>query len=234
VPQGKVRLYEPSIRVPLLIRGPGVPQGVHRSQPVGNVDLAETILDFAGAKAGRKEDGMSLLPIMRDPRDWPGRGLDLETYFTPDTTEDPEDPPLNYIGVRTDRYLYAQYGTGEQELYDLRYDPFELQNAVTNPAYSAVHGALQRLLAGLAGCAGRGCRQRPALKLRFKGCSAVVAGKGAAQEANFYLRGKRIGSDTHPPIRQRLPRGAAGATVEAVALSLDGRRVSLTRRFRGC
>jgi hypothetical protein len=39
VPQGKVRLYEPSIRVPLLIRGPGVPKGVHRRQPVGNVDL---------------------------------------------------------------------------------------------------------------------------------------------------------------------------------------------------
>ena len=56
--------------------------------------------------------------------------MDLETYFTPDTTEDPEDPPSNYQGVRTDRYLYANYGTGEQELYDLRNDPFELQNAV--------------------------------------------------------------------------------------------------------
>jgi len=104
VPQGKVRLYEPSIRVPLLIRGPGVPKGVHRGQPVGNVDLAPTILDFARAKAGRKEDGVSLLPIMERKRDWLGRGLDLETYFTPDTTEDPEDPPLNYRGVRTDRY----------------------------------------------------------------------------------------------------------------------------------
>ena len=81
---------------------------------------------------------MSLMPIMRDKRYWPGRALDLETYFTPDTTEDPEDPPLNYQGVRTDRYLYANYGTGEQELYDLRNDPFELQNAVDNPAYARV------------------------------------------------------------------------------------------------
>ena len=144
VPQGKVRLYEPSIRVPLLIRGPGVPKGVHRRQPVGNVDLAPTILDFAHAKAGRKEDGMSLLPIMRSKRDWPGRGMDLETYFTPDPLEDPEDPPLNYQGVRTDRYLYANYGTGEQELYDLRNDPFELQNAVNNPAYTQVKASMQR------------------------------------------------------------------------------------------
>ncbi len=235
VPQGKVRLYEPSIRVPLLIRGPGVPKGVHRRQPVGNVDLAETILDFAHAKAGRKEDGMSLMPIMRKKRYWPGRALDLETYFTPDTLEDPEDPPLNYQGVRTDRYLYANYGTGEQELYDLRNDPFELQNAANDPAYARVKASLQRLLGGLASCAGGRCRARPALKLKAKGCStATVAGKGDPQEATFYLRGKRIGSDSKPPISVPLRHGANGAKLEAVATSLDGRRVSLSRRLGGC
>jgi N-acetylglucosamine-6-sulfatase len=232
VPQGKVRLYEPSIRVPLLIRGPGVPKGVHRAQPVSNVDLAPTILDFADAKAGRKEDGVSLLPIMGSRRDWLGRGLDLETYFTPDTTEDPEDPPLNYQGVRTDRYLYAEYGTGEHELYDLNADPFELQNQQGNPAYAPAQAALQRLLAGIRDCAGRGCRQRPALKLRFRGCTAVVAGKGKAQEATFYVRGKKVGADSKAPIRRHLGAGASGATVEAVATSLDGRTVSLTRRLR--
>jgi N-acetylglucosamine-6-sulfatase len=233
VPQGKVRLYEPSIRVPLLIRGPGLPKGAHRSQPVGNVDLAETILDFAHAKARRLEDGMSLRSIMQRKRYWPGRGLDLETYFTPDTTEDPEDPPLNYRGVRTDRYLYAEYGTGEQELYDLRADPFELQNAASNPAYGTVKASLQRLLGGLARCAGRSCRSRPALKVRLRGCSAArLVGKGRAQEATFYLRGKKIGRDSKPPIRTRLPRASAGARLEALAMSLDGRRVSLTRTVR--
>ncbi len=235
VPQGKVRLYEPSIRLPLLIRGPGVPKGVHRRQPVGNVDLAPTILDFAHAKAGRKEDGISLMPLMRDKRDWPGRALDLETYFTPDTTEDPEDPPLNYQGVRTDRYLYANYGTGEQELYDLRNDPFELQNAVANPAYAAVKASLQRLLGSLANCAGRTCRARPAVKLRVRNCStARVNGKGTPQEATFYLRGKKVGSDAKPPIRTRLPNASSGASLEAVVSSLDGRTVSLTRKLRGC
>src|SRR4051795_5575929 len=150
VPQGKVRVYEPSIRVPLLIRAPGMPKGVHRAQPVGNVDLAPTILDFARAKPGRKEDGMSLVPIMERKRDFPGRAMDLETYFPPNTTEAPEDPPLNYQGVRTDRYLYNAYGTGERELYDLRADPFELQNAASNPAYAGVKVAMQQLLGGLA------------------------------------------------------------------------------------
>jgi len=233
VPQGKVRLYEPSIRVPLLIRGPGVPKGVHRRQFVGNVDLAPTILDFAHAKAGRKEDGESLLPIMQKKRDWPGRGLDLETYFTPDTLEDPEDPPLNYQGVRTDRYLYANYGTGEQELYDLRNDPFELQNAAGNPAYAPVKAALQSLLGGLARCAGRSCRVMPALKLKARGCSsAAVAGKGHAQEATFYLRGRKVGVDSKPPIRVRLHNAGSGFRLEAVATSLDGRKVSLKRKLR--
>jgi N-acetylglucosamine-6-sulfatase len=233
VPQGKVRLYEPSIRVPLLIRAPGMPKGVHRSQPVGNVDLAPTILDFAHAKPGRKEDGNSLVPIMLHKRDWPGRGMDLETFFTPDTLEDPEDPPLNYQGVRTDRYLYANYGTGEQELYDLRNDPFELQNAAANPAYAGVKAAMQQLLGGLADCAGRRCRARPSLKLDAGCATAKVKGKGMAQEATFYLHGKKIGSDAKPPIRTRLS-NAGGARLEAIATSLDGRKVSLKRKLPSC
>ena len=234
VQQGKIRLYEPSIRVPLQIAGPGVPHGVHRSQPVTNADLAPTILEFAHAKAGRKEDGISLLPLMKSRLDWPGRGLDLETYFNPDTTEDPEDPPLNYLGVRTDRYLYADYGTGERELYDLRNDPFELQNSIANPAYSRVTASLQRLLGGLADCAGRRCRSKPALKLRFRGCTkATVGGKGKAQEGTFYLRGRRIHRDVRRPIEARLPR-SAGARLTVVATSLDGRTVSLQRRVPSC
>ena len=230
VPQGKVRLYEPSLRVPLLIRGPGVPKGVHRKQPVGNVDLAPTILDFANAKPGRKEDGVSLLPIMQKKRDWLGRAMDLETYFTPDTTEDPEDPPLNYQGVRTDRYLYAQYGTGERELYDLRSDPFELQNQAGNPVFAPVQAALERLLVSEAQCAGKTCRSRPAVKLKASGCSsAKVAGKGKPQEATFYLRGKRIRRDAKPPLQTGLRNASSGNTLEAVVTSLDGRTVRLKR-----
>jgi N-acetylglucosamine-6-sulfatase len=227
VPQGKVRIYEPSIRVPLLIRAPGMPNGVHRRQPVGNVDLAPTILDFAQAKAGRKEDGMSLIPIMESKRDFPGRAMDLETYFTPDTTEDPEDPPLNYQGVRTDRYLYANYGTAEQELYDLRSDPFELQNQAGNPIYAPVQSALQRLLSSEARCAGRTCRARPAVKLKARCSSAKVAGKGKPQEATFYLRGKKLKRDAKAPIQVRLPNAASGNRLEAVVTSLDGRIVTL-------
>jgi arylsulfatase A-like enzyme len=231
VPRGKVRLYEPSIRVPLLIRAPGIPKGVHRGQPVSNVDLAPTILDFARATAGRVQDGMSLVPLMKDRRDYPGRALDEEAFFnTSDPTEDPEDPPLNYVGVRTDRYLYAQHGSGEQELYDLRADPFELQNQTGNPVYAPAQAALRSLLSGEARCAGKTCRVRPAVKLKPHDCtSAQVSGKGKPQDATFYLRGKKIRRDAKPPIRARLPNASSGNRLEAVVTSLDGRIVTLKR-----
>jgi N-acetylglucosamine-6-sulfatase len=229
VPAGKVRLYEPSIRVPLLIRGPGVPKGVHRRQPVGNVDLAPTILNFAKAKPGRKEDGVSLMPIMRNKRDWLGRAMDLETYFNPDDLEDSEDPPLNYQGVRTDRYLYAQYGTGERELYDLRTDPFELQNQAGNPVFAQAQTALEKLLTSAARCAGKTCRARPAMKLKARCTSAKVAGRGKPQEATFYLGGKKVRRDAKAPIRARLPHPSSGEKLEAVVTSLDGRIVTLER-----
>jgi N-acetylglucosamine-6-sulfatase len=232
VPRGKVRLYEPSIRVPLLIRAPGMPKGVHRRQPVSNVDLAPTILDFARGVPGRVQDGISLVPLMQDRRDFPGRGLEVETFFNPpDTTEDPEDPPLNYRGVRTDRYLYAQHGSGEQELYDLRSDPFQLQNQSGDPVYAAAQSALQRLLSSEANCAGKSCRVRPKVNLKASRCaSAKVAGKGKPQEATFYLRGKKLKRDAKPPIQARIPnRAFSGAKLEAVVTSLDGRTVTLDR-----
>src|ERR671915_1296004 len=51
VPSGKVLLYEPSIRVPLIIRGPGIPPGQHVTELAANVDLAPTIVAATGAPA---------------------------------------------------------------------------------------------------------------------------------------------------------------------------------------
>src|SRR5262249_31688587 len=134
---------------------------------------------------------------------------------------------------RTDRYVYANYGTGERELYDLRRDPFELQNAAGNPAYATVESSLHRLLGGLADCAGTSCRSAPALHLTPSGCSsAAVTGPGAAQEATFYLDGRRIGWARTAPVRIRLPQASSGDELEALATSLDGRIVSLQQTLR--
>lgn len=67
IPLGKVSVYEPSTRVPLIMRGPGIRPGIRLRQPVANIDLAPTIVEAAGARAGLRMDGESLWPILRDP-----------------------------------------------------------------------------------------------------------------------------------------------------------------------
>jgi arylsulfatase A-like enzyme len=239
VRQGKVRLYEESIRVPLLMRGPGVPKNKNRGQPVANIDLAPTILDFADAKGSRKLDGRSLLPLARDNRNQPGRGILLEAFFNSDPDDDPEAPPTNYQAVRTDRYLYAEYGTGERELYDLRSDPFELVSRHNDPSLAAVRAKLDAALARLANCAGRSCRSKPALKLKLEfdnggGCVAsgvkvrLVGGDaGSADRARFFVNDRKAGKDGAAPFKRKVGAGRLSSSrknrIEVLATVLDGR-----------
>ena len=67
IPAGKTRIYEESVRVPLVIRGPGIPQGATVDDLVINADLAPTIVGAAEATPGLVMDGRSLIPIARNP-----------------------------------------------------------------------------------------------------------------------------------------------------------------------
>jgi arylsulfatase A-like enzyme len=144
IPAGKVQLYEPSVRVPLVLRGPGVPRGVRLTQQSINVDLAATIVDAANARAGRTLDGLSLLPVLRHRNRSLGRDVLLETP--------------GYSAIHTPRYVYAEYRTGERELYDLKTDPDELASQHDNPAYARIRSDLARRLLRLEGCKGPTCR----------------------------------------------------------------------------
>lgn len=62
-----------------------------------------------------------------------------------------------YESIRTDRYLYTRYGTGERELYDLRNDPHELTSRHNDPRYARVLSYLDDELNGLQSCVGRTC-----------------------------------------------------------------------------
>jgi len=76
---GKWTPYEEDIRVPLIVRGPGVPEGRTLHHMVLNNDLAPTFMDLAGAKAPSLVDGRSLAPLLEDdpppPEDWRRRFL---------------------------------------------------------------------------------------------------------------------------------------------------------------
>jgi N-acetylglucosamine-6-sulfatase len=157
--KGKVLPYEPSIRVPLVVRGPGVPRGIRLRQLVANIDLAPTILDAADAQAGLTMDGRSLFALFRSPkRPWRG-SLVVESGRQSNASGQGTSRSEGFEAIRTRRYLYVQYDSGEQELYDLPRDPYELQSRHADPAYAHLRAGLAARLTALRYCAGAACRQ---------------------------------------------------------------------------
>ena len=151
--QGKQRIYEESIRVPLQMRGPGIPQGVTVGALTINADLAPTIVEAAMATPGLVMDGRSLIPIAQNPSLAQGRRLLIEQ---PSFDEQP-----SFTAVRTARYKYAEHASGETELYDLQSDPFELRSRHDDPAYAEIKAQLAARLDQLEDCAGSSCRSGP-------------------------------------------------------------------------
>src|SRR5262249_12869354 len=81
LPAGKYSPYETDIRVPLLVRGPGIPAGDHISAITGNVDLAPTFETMAHVRPPAANDGRSLLALARDPgtaSSWPRNAYLIE------------------------------------------------------------------------------------------------------------------------------------------------------------
>jgi N-acetylglucosamine-6-sulfatase len=159
LPREKILPYEPAIRVPLMIRGPGVPVGVHRDQLVSNQDLAPTILDLTRVEAKRVLDGVSLLPLARHPGLEVGRDLLIEGLYRRKTAR-----AVAFSGVRTRHWFYAEYSNGERELYDLERDPDEMVNRDLEPGFAGVEANLAHRLAELRRCAGDECRSPPRLE----------------------------------------------------------------------
>lgn len=138
----KGTLYEGGIRVPAIFRLPGViPPGSVCTVPSGTVDLGATFLDLAGVPAREEAgefDGVSLLPVLRDPRaEWKRETLfwHLPHYH--------HSTPASAVR-KGDWKLIEFFEEGTLELYDLSGDPGETNNLATgNPDKATeLHDAL--------------------------------------------------------------------------------------------
>ncbi len=148
-PLGKVLPYEESIRVPLLVRGPGFPKNATANQPVANIDIPATLLEASGVAPGLPQDGASLLGVATDPNTRRDRAVLLESTASGVTP---------YKGVRVPGWVYVRYdGDGGEELYDLYNDPAQLDNQAANPAFAKAKERLGRAIDALASCAGPSC-----------------------------------------------------------------------------
>ncbi len=153
--QNKAAGYNAAPRVPLLIRGPGVPEGVNRSQMALNNDLAPTFASWAGVRPPRFVDGRSLRPLLNasPPKRWRNAFL-VEHRRSPEEYSYVRAIPA-YNSLRTSRYSYTEYATGERELYRLERDPYERYN-VYKSASSRLISNLHARLAALKRCSGTG------------------------------------------------------------------------------
>ena len=186
LPAGKQTAFEEDIRVPLVVRGPGVGVRTIDSSLVGNVDLAPTFAALAGVKAPKFVDGRSLVGELRGGRDshprqmwllehWRKHGpllRDSQLPLEPPDNDETEPIPVrrprhpgisdqehlpNYRGFRTEHMTYVEYVTGERELYDLRIDPNQLDNEYSRSTIGT-RRRFHRALRSLAACSARRCR----------------------------------------------------------------------------
>jgi len=150
----KRTMHEPSIRIPLIIRYPGlvpVDQPKVVASQVLTLDLAPSVLDLCGVAPIKKTDGRSFKKLVqRGDRSWRRSFLYEYNY----EKQFPYTP--NVRGVRTDDWKYMHYPPGDgspdrhlAELYDLKNDPEERHNLSHDRRYAGKVRELQKELARL-------------------------------------------------------------------------------------
>lgn len=184
LPAGKNTPYEEDILVPLLISGPGIKAGLKIDALAGNIDIAPTIATLAGATAPDYVDGRSITPLLSGNTipDWrkayllernPANMEESSTLHAnishqpkPDWLAGLLEPPDSYFdkqpgiyrGLRTDQYTYVEFSNGVSQIYDLKKDPYEIENfaATADPALLAKY---HKWLSELETCTGASCRK---------------------------------------------------------------------------
>jgi N-acetylglucosamine-6-sulfatase len=125
--------YEPSMRIPLLMRYPSVVSaGTVVDSMVLNIDLAPTILELARVQVPTEMQGKSWLPCLQ--------GTDIRKHFIYEYFQESRYPRTpTTIAIRGVRFKYVEYPLAEGEIsefYDIQHDPNEWFNLAMNPAYA--------------------------------------------------------------------------------------------------
>jgi arylsulfatase A-like enzyme len=174
ISHGKAVPYQPATQVPLIIRGPGFPEGETYDRVTGLQDIAPTILDVTHRHPTTRVDGASLLELvngsLRTNRpqliEIPVTAKMSDTAVQAGKRPTPAQAaalrPVSWRvrGIVTSSgWKYLRYpDSGEAELYDLGTDPFELQNLADDPDYRHRADAMAHRLRAWQSCRGAGCR----------------------------------------------------------------------------
>lgn len=136
-------LYFPSLHVPLIVAGPGIPGPVGVAQPVTLRDLAATILDLTGAPTRAALPGASLATYWRSRTDSLGVARAASTspvYGEVDYARNlPSSIPVSQGSMKSvvvDGHHFILSGDGAEEMYDVMNDPWERKNVFAAPQLS--------------------------------------------------------------------------------------------------
>ncbi len=138
--------YEACVKIPFIIYAPGYYEPRTDAHLVADIDIAPTIAEWAGAVIPHKVDGMSLVPLLKDPSSaW--RDSILFEHWPTEQGVGSMIP--RFSSIRTAEWKYTEYDTGEVELYDLVHDPDELHNLAGQADLKDIQATLALQLQGL-------------------------------------------------------------------------------------
>ena len=132
----KVSLKEESVKVPLILKGPGI-QASQSQSFTELLDLYPTLVDLAGFEIPQNLQGKSLKPILKNP-----------SHSVRDFAFSVTHGGNSYL-IRTDRWAYIQYGKdGAQglELFDMKQDPGQFRNLVHLDYYQEIVRDMKSIL----------------------------------------------------------------------------------------
>ena len=157
---GKQTAFAEDAVVPAVFIGPGIAKGAVISKTTSMVDLGPTISKIFGAKAPSYADGRDLMPLLLGAADTPWRTATLTESLSRTLPGDPDYSPLEapeFHALRSENWLYIEYLNKDVELYNLKTDPYEMNNvqASTNPV---IVSQLHAQLVAMKRCSGPSCR----------------------------------------------------------------------------
>jgi arylsulfatase A-like enzyme len=134
--------YEQATRTPLMIKAPGMKQGIMNAHPVELIDIFPTLCEITGLKKPEKLQGVSLTPVLN------GSAKKIKEVAL---SQYPRNGKMGY-SLRSDRYRYIEWHNGDYrkskgyisgsidaiEFYDYEKDPLETRNLANDPAYTEI------------------------------------------------------------------------------------------------
>ncbi|GAN03652.1 arylsulfatase [Mucor ambiguus] len=169
---GKCTNMEEDINVPMLVRGPGISKGKESHIVSSHHDLAPTFLALARGDEHVPSwvDG-GVIPLTKDLENHPkpvskesfavefwSKENYAENYFPINTGAGPNTYKTVRVIAQDYNYMYAVWCTGEHELYNLKEDPYELNNLYDDEAHIQLTSRLDALLVVLKECKAESCR----------------------------------------------------------------------------